>query len=119
MAPGPGDIISPVGDERQLLFSTTAALAASAVFTSPTVDSFGSPMRRITGEVFADVAGNLFLDVSDDGTTWTSGTQTVAVAAGVGQQYDWIVPTRYARLRYVNGALAQATFRLSGYSGSL
>lgn len=91
---------------------TTAALAANGVYTSGAVD--GINFRRITGKVFSDVAGSLYIQQSDDGTTWDNAS-VVTVAAGAAPFYDVVMYARYVRFYYVNGATLQGVFRLSGY----
>lgn len=97
---------------RTLGDSTTAVLAALAVFTGLVLD--GLSFRRFTGRVFADQSGTLNIDHSDDGVTWDS-INPIAVVASVAGGFDVPVYARYIRLRYVNGATLQAAFRLSGY----
>jgi streptogramin lyase len=111
---------------RQLVTLTTTALGAAAVFTGPSVDCIQA--ARMTGMVYADVAGTLDVQVSDDGTTWYTVSQRVTdtveaaaasgpieVAAGAVVTYNLPCTGRYKRLRYTNGAGAQASFRLSAY----
>jgi hypothetical protein len=67
---------------------------------------------------FADVAGTVFIDQSlDTGATFQT-IASAAVAAGTARQLVVNVTGNYTsvtqyRVRYVNGAAAQATFRLS------
>lgn len=114
---------------RQLVTLTTTNLGISAVFTGPTVDMID--FARITGVVTSDVGGVLDLQVSDDGTTWYTVTSRatneaegaaasapVEVVAGAVVTFDFRSTCRYKRLRYTNGAVAQASFRLSGYAAA-
>lgn len=91
---------------------TTATLAISGVYTGPSLD--GINFRRITGKAFADVAGSLAIQQSDDGTTWDTIT-TVTVVAATPIAWDQVLNARYVRYVYTNGATIQAAFRLSGY----
>lgn len=97
---------------RSLGFSTTTALAASTAYTSASLD--GIQYRRLTGRAFADQAGTLDLQHSDDGTTWDTLT-SISVAASTPVKFDEPIYTRYIRIVYTNGATAQTTFRLSAY----
>lgn len=97
---------------RTQAFGITTPLAASASFTSATFD--GILYRRITGRVFADQAGTLNLQHSDDGTTWDTLT-SISVSANEPAKFDELIYCRYVRVNYVNGATAQTVFRLSGY----
>jgi len=97
---------------RTQAFLTTTALGADASYTSATFDAL--LYRRITGKVFADQDGTLNLQHSDDGTTWDTLTN-MSVTANTPVKYDEPIYCRYVRVNYVNGAVAQTTFRLSGY----
>lgn len=97
---------------RTQAFVTDATLAAAAVYTSAGVD--GLNMRRLTGTVFADVAGSLVIQHSSDNAVWEA-LPAIAVAAGAAQGYDVPVYSRYVRAVYTNGAGAQTAFRLNGY----
>lgn len=98
---------------RTQAFITTTALNASASFTSATFD--GSLYRRLTGKVYADQAGTLNIQHSDDGVTWDTLT-SISVTANTPAKFDEVIYARYIRVYYVNGATAQTTFRLSGYA---
>lgn len=97
---------------RTQSFLTTTALAAAGVFTGAGVDAIN--FRRITGRVVASHAGVLHIEHSDDNVTWDS-VDPLTVAAGVAYGFDTPIFARHVRLRYVNGATAQTSFRLSGY----
>lgn len=66
----------------------------------------------VVGMVFSDQAGNIFIEQSMDGTNWDEST-TYAIAANDGKAFkeDLIAP--FVRVRYVNGATPQGTFRLT------
>lgn len=121
------DIAVPTDQQsvlRQLVTLTTTLLGISAVFTGPTVDAIQA--RRITGVAASDQTGTLHVEQSDDATTWNratlyavAGTDATDPDVDVGLAgtafFDFPVTQRYVRLVYVNGAVAQASFRLSGY----
>lgn len=102
---------------------TTTPLTGSATWTSQPRMSLRKP--SITGTVFADQAGTVYVDQSFDanaenpataGTAnWDTSTST-AVTASTGTSFNVTVVAPYWRIRYVNGAAAQATFRLSAQS---
>ena len=92
--------------------STTAILDASATYTGTLFPTGGN--ARITGSVFADVAGTLYIDQSSDGTNYDI-TTTVSVSAGVGTSFSVEVFSPNARIRYVNGATIQTVFRLYSF----
>ena len=93
---------------RALHASTTTALAASASWTSASEEvlNFG----RLTGTVFADVAGTIYVEQSPDNTNWDV-VDSWSVTAGAGLGFSVELVGRYVRVRYVNGATVQATFR--------
>ena len=92
--------------------STVATLAASATYTGSKFATGGN--ARITGTVFADVAGKLYVDQSSDGDNYDIITE-VTVTAGVGTGFSVEILSPNARIRYVNGSTAQATFRLYSF----
>lgn len=109
---------------RQLVTLTTTNLGITATFTGPTVDAIQA--KRITGVAASDQAGTLHVEQSDDATNWNRYTLVavngsdatdpdVDVAIGGVSGFDFPCLQRYVRLVYVNGAVAQASFRLSGY----
>jgi hypothetical protein len=117
----------PSGFARAL---TVTALGASASYTQSGVDRFARTtlpdvqelgillVDRVRGLVWADAAGTLYLEESDDNSAWTEITN-VAVVASVTKELTWqSVTKRYYRFRYVNGAGAQTVFRLYQMVGS-
>ena len=90
-------------------------LPANVSYTQSLQDRFHDtrPVGCIRGEVYADQAGTLYLEESDDsGTTWST-TATVSVTAGVTTPLTWTKLTkRWYRFRYANGAAAQGSFVL-------
>jgi hypothetical protein len=66
----------------------------------------------VVGMVFADQAGNIFIEQSMDGTNWDLST-TYAVSANDGKGFKEEIFAPYVRVRYVNGATPQTVFRLT------
>jgi hypothetical protein len=65
----------------------------------------------ITGSVFADQAGTVFIEQSGDGINWDISTSyAVAASDGKGFSEDILLPN--VRVRYTNGATNQGTFRI-------
>ncbi|MDT0508661.1 hypothetical protein [Novosphingobium sp. MMS21-SN21R] len=97
---------------------STAALAASAAYTGTGRAVTSTQHGFFAAQAYADAAGTLFIDQSlDTGTTWFTAA-SVAVAAASNGQLSVRITGSYAgatmyRVRYVNGAAAQAVFRLS------
>lgn len=108
-----------LGDAGVIL--TTNPLGASASYIQPGVDRLRQiPLvGRVRGLVFSDKSGTLYLEESEDKSTWTT-TATVNVSANTTTQLSWTELTkRYFRFRYVNGSTAQTNFVLVQQYGGL
>lgn len=92
--------------------NTNALLAASASYTGVSLSVEG--YARITGTVYSDQAGTLYIEQSPDGTNWDTAT-SLSVSAATATSFSVEVVAPYARLRYVNGATAQTVFRLYSF----
>jgi hypothetical protein len=66
----------------------------------------------VVGMVFADQAGNIYIEQSMDGINWDLST-TYAVAANDGKGFKEELFGPYVRVRYVNGATPQTAFRMT------
>jgi hypothetical protein len=66
----------------------------------------------VVGMVFANQAGNIFIEQSMDGFNWDLST-TYAILASDGKGFKEDVFAPYVRVRYVNGATPQTVFRLT------
>lgn len=99
-----------------LYADTTTSLAASATYTGTSRDAGSTAVYQVfCARAFADQAGTLYIDDSTDGTTWRT-VSSVAVTANECKTLEARVLARYNRVRFVNGASAQAAFRVtSGY----
>lgn len=97
---------------------STTALATSETYTGAGRGNSFNYYSLFMVTAFADVAGTVFIDQSlDTGATFQT-IASAAVAAGTARQLVVNVTGNYTsvtqyRVRYVNGAAAQATFRLS------
>lgn len=97
---------------------STTALAASATFTGTGRANSAGQFAFFNATAFADQAGTLFIDQSLDTGTSYQAIASQAVVAGSGINLSVRIcgavgtATLY-RVRYVNGASAQTTFRLS------
>lgn len=67
---------------------------------------------NITGYVFSDVAGTLFIEQSIDSLTYDVAS-TIAVPAGVAVPFNVTIYGTLARARYLNGAAPQTLFRIN------
>lgn len=97
--------------------STTAQAAAATVTgTSRDVGVAAATVHRYTAfnaAAFADQAGTLRIECSNDNTTWRRATADTAVAAGAVVYLSVPVMTRYHRAVFINGATAQTAFMLN------
>lgn len=100
------------GINRVNRFNNSTPLAAAATFESASLD--GLTYKKITGRAFADQAGTIEIQQSDDGTTWDT-SKTLEITAGTAVFYDEPIYCRYIKVQYTNGATAQTAFRISGY----
>jgi len=100
---------------RNLEVDYSTALAASGSYTSSAID--GLTLRRVTGTVYADQAGTFYVEESKDGATYRT-TATQAITASTPYAFDAIFHSRYIRLYYANGAVAQGAFELVAYSSA-
>jgi hypothetical protein len=101
----------------KLYVYTTTALAANGVWTSSSVDCLGSVPRanKIYITCYSDQSGTIYVDYSSDGTYWDS-SESISYTGGTTPAIaPIVVKSRYARIRYVNGATAQSVFRLYAY----
>lgn len=102
---------------------STTALAASATFTGTSRDNGGTTAASVTiygafnVTAFADQAGTVRIEMSNDSTTWRRATADTAVTANSVITLSVPVVTRYYRAVYVNGATLQTAFMInSSYS---
>ena len=99
---------------------TAAALGANGVFNGTARDfSVTQRTKGFRAASTADVAGTLFIEQSNDGTNWvmthSAATVSVTDADAVARhiaRIDAEVVSRFARVRYRNGATLQGAFRL-------
>ena len=96
------------------IVSSVTPLAGNGVFTSNPVSNLNA--RRIVGSAFADQAGVLSFQFSDDGTIWESFGTTVAVSVSTYATFDQVIYGALIRLVYTNGAIVNTVFRLTAYS---
>jgi len=101
---------------RKLHDSTTTPLGSGASWTSTAEDALG--YGRVTVSCFADQNGTLYVEQSPDNTNWDV-SSAFNYALNTTQGYSVEIVSRYARVRFVNGASAQATFRLYAYLRSM
>lgn len=93
---------------------SVTAQAANATVTGTArqaaATGIGHGYSKFNAFAFADVAGTMRIEVSNDNTTWRRATADTAVAAGSFASLSIAVVARYARAVFVNGAAAQTAF---------
>lgn len=97
---------------------STTAQGASAVVTGTTRDvgvAAGAAHRysMFNASAWADQAGSLKIQVSNDNATWRDLVADTAVAANTPVILSVPIMTRYYRAVFTNGAVAQAAFMLN------
>lgn len=92
-----------------MIVYTTAILINGTTWTSD-VDRVGLA-QYITGTVYADQAGTLYVEQSTDGSNWDV-SDSYIIAAADGKGFREIAVGELWRIRYVNGAVTQGEFRL-------
>lgn len=88
---------------------TNANLAANGVYVSPVYVT--DRADQISGSVFSDQGGTIFIEQSGDGLNWDISTD-YAVTASDGKGFSEALYMPYVRVRYVNGGTNQGAFRL-------
>lgn len=91
------------------IISTSTALGGNATYNSGAKGA--DRADRITGSVFADQAGTVYIEQSANGTNWDISTD-YAVTASDGKGFSEEVLLPYVRIRYTNGGTPQGAFRL-------
>lgn len=96
--------------------ATAQAASATVTGTSRDVGVAAGTVHRYSAfntSAFADQAGTLRIECSNDNTTWRRATADTAVAANAVVYLSVPIMTRYYRAVYVNGAAAQGAFMLN------
>jgi hypothetical protein len=88
--------------------STNTPLDADAEWSD---DISPGAADHITGSVYSDQAGDIYIEQSADGTNFDI-SSTYAITADDGKGFKEEVLLPYIRVRYVNGATDQTAFRL-------
>lgn len=90
--------------------TTSTPLGIDGVYTTPSFDTLSKGAFN-THFVFADQAGTCNYEESTDDTNWNT-IKSTAVAINTLHKKHNIAVSRYWRVRYVNGGVAQTVFRL-------
>lgn len=89
--------------------TSSTNLTGAATFTGAWLHS--GQYDYITGTAFADQAGTLFIEQSNDAVS-TDYISSITVLASTGKNFKEDVIAPYFRARYLNGATPQGSFRL-------
>lgn len=94
--------------------ATVAALAGAGTFNSGTLSMAADNAKfgYLNVEVFADQAGTIFVEKSQDTSVWypCNGTAGTAVAIGATVALKVALTATFYRIRYTNGAVPQTVF---------
>lgn len=91
--------------------SSKTPLANGATWSSNAQNT--GPADYISGMVFADKSGKLYIEQSSDGTNWDISKQ-VSVTASTGTAFDEKILGSYFRIRFTNDSgQDQTAFRIS------
>jgi hypothetical protein len=117
--PVSGTVTATTTSQDNVFFNeSVTAQAASAVVTGAVRDVgvvAGAAHRYNKFRVFAyaDVAGTIRIECSNDNVTWRLACVNVAVSANIPATSEAFVLTRYYRAYYINGATLQTVFMLN------
>ncbi|ASB88450.1 MULTISPECIES: hypothetical protein [Bacillus] len=111
---GDTDFVVPnmnVSGAAELL--TNLPLKATEVYNQYGQDRLGDVLiSKVRGYAFADKAGSLYVEESDDGNSWST-VKSLDVSENALGDTGWVyLSKRYYRFRYVNGNLEQSDFAL-------
>lgn len=117
---GDTDFVVPnmnVSGAAELL--TNLPLKATEVYNQYGQDRLGDVLiSKVRGYAFADKAGSLYVEESDDGNSWST-VKSLDVSENALGDTGWVyLSKRYYRFRYVNGNLEQSDFVLYQSLGS-
>ncbi|KAA6482264.1 hypothetical protein [Bacillus swezeyi] len=98
---------------------TNLPLKATEVYNQYGQDRLGDVLiSKVRGYAFADKAGSLYVEESDDGNSWST-VKSLDVSENALGDTGWVyLSKRYYRFRYVNGNLEQSDFALYQSLGS-
>jgi hypothetical protein len=106
----PGLLI-PIRSSQSPIDSTVALLAIGGIYTSPAFVNIEN-FSKVIGTILSNVAGTFFLQYSQNGVNVDAEESIVYPGGSVARGFEFPVVAPQARLRYVNGAVAQTSFRL-------
>ncbi len=89
--------------------SNNAPLPANGTYTSGTI--YTGRSDYIAGSAFSNQGGTLYVEQSMDDVNWDI-SKSFAIVGGTGQGFSETINLPYARVRFVNGATAQGSFRI-------
>jgi len=103
-------LLSTLTEESGHSLESTTPLGAGATFVGQSQDRIGKTHAYAHAMGFADVDGTIYIDQSHDNANWDY-SESTSLTGGAGSKLSSRVVSRYTRIRYVNGAVAQTVFR--------
>jgi len=97
-------------EEAKYSLETTTPLGAGASYIGSSLDRSDRTHAWFHTMAFSDVDGTIYIDHSHDNTNWDY-SESAGLTGGAGAKLSSRVVSRYVRIRYVNGAVAQTAFR--------
>ena len=107
-----GGVIERVSVNATAISVAVTSLAANASGTYPSMDFTGAFNSLLTGLVSTNVSGTLYIEESYDASNFYVTRQISIPSGGAVIPFEHKVHSRYARLRYVNGAAVQSHFKI-------
>jgi len=104
------EYVGVIGRDVDFSLETTTPLGAGAEYIGTRLNRNDRTHAWFHAMGFADVDGTIYIDQSHDGTNWDLVSST-PLTGGAGKALSERVVSRYVRIRYVNGTVAQTTFR--------
>jgi hypothetical protein len=104
-----------IGTSGMVVYNDSSTnLGISGVFTGTSRDASSTPAYNyFIANVQANQSGTIRIEKSTDGTTWRRASKDIAVAANAPEEVTVKVTTRYNRVVYTNGGVAQTEFLLT------
>lgn len=104
------DVQFPIAHNQITLITTAIPLGGLASYTSAIIDV--SRYTAINGSCYADQDGTIIATFSQDAINFDS-SSSVSYFAGDQYGFSGSTESKYFRIIFQNGALAQTTFRLN------
>jgi hypothetical protein len=113
--PVSGTVTSNIGTSGMVVYTDSSTnLGSAGVFTGTSRDGGATPAYNFfIANVQADQAGTIRVEKSTDNTNWRRASKDIAVTANAPEEVTVKVTSRYNRVVYTNGGVAQTQFLLT------